>query len=311
MNEVAKQPIYIPKSIGQVLGRTKRLLRANVKLLVGISVLPPALIFSALGFFLPQIDAMLKPSASVWEAHSASYLISIALAVNLVFAAALAPALAAASNAAISADCGNRISFWDAYSHAFARFGRYFLLLIMIGLISTVPFVTIQLAIPELTALIARISRLPGMAHIGEPILAAVASLACCLFVMLRLSLAFPSCVAEDLSAIAAIKRSNRLANGAMGKIFIVLLVVGAVTYAAFVIGLFAMFLLFAVFVLTGSLFHFHLVPASGIPMLYGRAMFIVMAFGEALVTAGNSTALAVIYNDQSLRKGEIEIAGE
>jgi hypothetical protein len=267
--------------------------------------------FLALGFFLPQLDALLKPSASVWEAHSARILISIALVVNLLYAAALAPAFAAASDAALSADRNNRISFRDAYSRAFARLGRYLLLLVVIGLLSTVPFAAIQLVVWELTALIAHGSRVASLAPFGESILAAATGLACCLFVLLRLSLAFPCCVAEDLSAIAAIKRSNRLANGAMGKIFIVLLVVGAVTYAAFVIGLFAMFLLFLVFVWTGSLFHLHLAPATSIPTLYGRTMLIVMAFGEALVTAGYATALAVIYNDQSMRKGELEVVGE
>ena len=270
MNDIAKQPIYISKSVGQVLGRMKQVLRANLKLLVGISVVPPALMFLALGYFLPQIEAMLKPSASVWEAHSAGNLISVGLAVNLLFAAVLAAALAAASHAALCAGRGFRISVRVAYSCAFARFGCYSLLLIVIWFISTVPFVTIQFILPELTALIAHGSRVAALAHIGDPILAAAAGLACSLFVMLRLSLAFPSCVAEDLSAIAAIKRSNRLADGAMGKIFIVLLVVSAVTYAAFVIGLFAMFLLFLVFVSTGSLFHYHLAPATSIPMLYG-----------------------------------------
>lgn len=310
MNDTARRPIYIPKSVGQILGRTQRLLRANLKPLVGISVIPPALMFLALGCFLPQIAAMLKPSAAAWEAHSAGNLISIAIAVNLLFAAVLAPALAAAYKAALFADYGNCIGLRDAYSRAFARFGRYFLLLVMIGLISTAPFVAIQLVAQELTALIARVSTIPGLARIGEQILAAAAGVACCLFVMLRLSLAFPSCVAEDLSAIAAIKRSNRLANGATGKIFIVLLVVSAATYACFVIGLLTMFLLFFLFVLAGPLSHFHLAAATSIQMLYAREMFIVMAFGEALATAGYTTALAVIYNDQTMRSGEPGVVG-
>jgi hypothetical protein len=39
---------YSPKSIGPILDRTLRLLRANLKLLIGTSALPPAVFLLAL-----------------------------------------------------------------------------------------------------------------------------------------------------------------------------------------------------------------------------------------------------------------------
>src|ERR1035437_10255024 len=55
--------------------------------------------------------------------------------------------------------------------------------------------------------------------------------------IAMRLSLAFPAALAEGLTAVAALRRSGQLTKGAKGRIFLVLLVVYALGYAAEMVG--------------------------------------------------------------------------
>jgi len=120
----------------------------------------------------------------------------------------------------------------------------------------------------------------------------------------LRTSLAFPACVHENLTAGQAIRRSGVLTNGAKGRIFLALLVIYAISYAAILILYAVGFFIVAIAMAVGAGNMQHLSPvAIGLLAILGLAILIGFLLWTALLMAAYSTAYAVFYRDQRLRK--------
>jgi len=192
---------------------------------------------------------------------------------------------------------------------AWSRFGRYLWLLILSIILLGVPIAVIAALI---AAGVLGLQHATG-ARVGLtgafflfPLLALLylGILVCCVLVILRLAVAYPACVEEGLTAWAAIRRSAALTRDAKGRIFLVMLVVYAVTYA---VNLVCIALLVAVSAL-GAM------AAMAVHVTVGSPAFIILVglgiFGYLLVIvaatmlsyAGMTTAVAVIYHDQRLR---------
>lgn len=308
MSAVPGDLAYGPKSWGQILDRTLRLLRANLKLFVGISVVPPVIFFLVflipLGAFLPHLSRMPKTLSPAQQSQVFMIIFPIIAAGVLVHWATLAPSWAAASLAALRADLGTRTTFREAYAQAFEKFGRYLLLLFLIGLVTVGPIFVIQLIVVGTGALLRHASAPARFAAVGTVLLAFAVIFVYFILAMLRLSLAFPACVAENLTDVAAIKRSNTLARGAMVRIFLTLLIVYAIVYVVYLVALLALMFLVGIIVFIGSLSGFHelfAVKAVAIGFL-ALVLLAIMTLVMALNAAGYGTALAVLYNDQRIR---------
>jgi hypothetical protein len=125
------------------------------------------------------------------------------------------------------------------------------------------------------------------------------------MLMMLRLALAFPVSVAEGLPAVASLKRSNILTQGAKGRMFIALLVIYAACYAFILIVIVLLSLLSFLGSLAGLVLHIQLFSALGFMAIGFLGFFALLGFllYMALYMAGFTTALVVIYHDQRLRK--------
>jgi membrane-anchored glycerophosphoryl diester phosphodiesterase (GDPDase) len=122
--------------------------------------------------------------------------------------------------------------------------------------------------------------------------------------VALRLSLAFPASIAEGLPAWAAIRRSNRLTQGAKLRIFLVLLVIYALAYAAEMVGGIVLLVVFGIGALAAAALHVALASAAGV-ILCGLGAICALGFfflWIALIWSAFSTSFAVLYHDQRLR---------
>jgi membrane-anchored glycerophosphoryl diester phosphodiesterase (GDPDase) len=123
--------------------------------------------------------------------------------------------------------------------------------------------------------------------------------------IMLRFAVAYPACIEEDLTAWKALQRSASLTSGAKGRIFLVLLVVYAVVYALEIVCILVLVALAAVvaFVAMGA----HVTVGSlAFVILVGLGVFayaLVIGVCILLSYAAFTTALAVLYHDQRLRK--------
>jgi uncharacterized membrane protein len=234
MSDALQYPVHGPKTLGQILDRVYRLLRANLKPLIGISAAPPVVFYfstvlAVSAIMLPLFSRIPKIPDSAQNVQIGVAFISFSLVILLLYVAVLAPGLAALSTAAVQADLGSSMSFREAYRRAFQKYWRYALLLVLVFLIAMGPMITIELTAVGVALAIGHGSSTINPAFFPLIPVGFLLLLACVIFsilALLRLSLAFSACVTENLSAMDAIRRSNRLVRGAMGRTFVVVLVI-------------------------------------------------------------------------------------
>lgn len=109
----------------------------------------------------------------------------------------------------------------------------------------------------------------------------------------------------EGLPAWASLKRSALLTKGAKGRIFLVLLVVYALTYAVSLVCTFAFFAVGALAALVAVLAHVTQGSPAFVPLICLAVLgfLLVMIISCMFSYAAFTTALAVLYHDQRLRK--------
>jgi hypothetical protein len=312
MNDAPPYPVYIPKTFGQILDRVYRLMRANLKLFVGIAVLPHAVFFAVFvvlgaAVLWPFLQALPKSPSPEQVVQLVTILAPLAVLLMLLYLLAFAMYLAAASFAGVQADCGLKSTLRESYAVAWNHAGRYALLLLLIYLICFFPALLIELVTFVGIGLAALQKAQPNpMMIVLAPFLTMLQMVAMVagMIVGLRFVLAFPASVIENLTAWQAIKRSNVLTRGAKGRTFLVLLVIYAATYAAILVLMAGCALLGVVGVLLFSGMHLHASsPMTWVLAGLGGLVFLAaMVIFTAASWAAYVTAFAVVYNDQRLR---------
>ena len=301
-----------PMTFSQLLDRIYRLLRANLRLLVGIASVPTGAFFALYGV-MAAILLMVGPQRLATMAPDAvlRFAIPAALIACVPVGAVFALYLAAACHAATRADAGVRATLGESYAAAWKHAGRYLLLLLLMYLVAFLPLLLLELAVFGGTGLFAfgKAQISPGLfALIPVAFLLYLAAYVYGVVMAMRLSLAFPASVVEGLTARAALKRSGQLTQGAKGRIFLVLLVVYACTYvlflALFAVGALCCGIVWLVVMLT------HLLLPLAVSLIgagvLGVGMVCVLFLMMALSWAALTTALAVLYHEQRRRKDGI-----
>lgn len=299
----------IPLTFGQILDRIYRLTRSNLKLFVGIAAVPAGaclLVFALFSAAVIVPVVMQMPEHPDPGALLRVILPSIFI-VMLLNMAVFALYLAASIHAASQANQGLKITCSAAYGFAWKRGGHYLWLLFLAYLIAFLPMLVIELVMIVPIALSTINKTEPSGAFFLMIPLGALLFFAAFVYgviVALRLSLAFPASVAEGLTAWAAIRRSGQLTKGAMGRIFLVLLVIYALGYAAEMVVAMVLMMAFGLGALAVALLHIQLASVAGvIGAGLGAACFLGFVFlWIALFWAAFSTAFAVLYQDQRLR---------
>jgi len=320
MNQPAYPAHFLPPppgalTIGQVLDRTYMLIRTNLRLLAGLAVVPSAAFFLIFGvvlavFFVPilsQLPHQPDPE-NLARLFNPGAFIPLIIIITVVNGAVFSLYLAAASHAVTQADCGVKVTIRESYTVAWNRAGEYLLLLLLLYACTFLPALLIELL------MFSGIGNAVSNQAAANPALIALIPLGMLLYfaafvfailVALRLSLAFPVCVVEQLPAWPALKRSSQLTKGAKGRIFLILLVIYAFSY------LFTL-VLFAILGALGGLgcllalaLGIHLASPLGYAALtlFGICALLGLLLYMALSWAGYTTALAVLYRDQRLRK--------
>jgi hypothetical protein len=306
-----------PMTFGQILDRIFRLMRVHWRLFLGIALVPTLALIGVIGVPMgcmylavsPQIVAKpgVPPHIPVY-AFSIFFLVCypLTLAIFVLY-------MAAGSYAATQANLGVEVTFKQSYGVAWRQFGRFLWLGVLVALYVLVPTLVVAALIGGGALLIGHGAQ-RGMGTgalvllIPAAVLAYIGLLIYCVMIMLRFAVAFPACVAEDLSAGAALRRSAGLTCGGRGRIFLVLLVVYAATYAVNIAGVTAMFFLGAV----GGFVAVSAHVTAGSPAFYiliGLAialyLFVMLIYASFTYAAMNA-AIAVLYHDQRLRKDGI-----
>lgn len=303
-----------PMTFSEILDRTLHLVRRNLLLLLGIAAVPCGAflaIYAVLMGALALSGAFARPAAATDPALVFKFVIPAVLLICIPALAVFALYLAAACYAAAQADAGIKVTIRGAYSLAWRRARRHIGLLFLIYLRAFLPAIAIilpMLALPGLPILHAANPAVFFLMPLG--MLLYFAAYVYGIIVVLRLSLAFPACVVEDIGARKAMERSSLLTKGAKGRIFLILLVIHLICYVFLIAFYLVAMILFAVGVFLAAALHSHLAaPWTYLgAALSGICIVIVLFLWIALTWAGLTTSLALLYNDQRVRKEGYDI---
>ena len=305
------QPVMpYPMTFGQTLDRIYRLMRSQLKLFLAVASVPAVAMVAIMALFfaiafipiLAQLPKQPDPTLMIrLMIPSMLLILPLSLAVFALY-------LAASIHAAMQANLGLAITFREAYAVAWKRIGRYLWLTILIYIIAFLPALLLELLIFGATGMLPASSGEPNPAlFLLIPLIALlfIGAIVYGVIIAMRLSLAFPAALAEDLPAVAALRRSGQLTQGAKGRIFLVLLVIYALGYAAEMVG----FMVLAAVIGVGAL----IMAACGVQMpsvagiiglvLAGLLLIAFLYLLTALLWSAFSTSFAVLYHDQRLRK--------
>jgi hypothetical protein len=313
-----------PLSVGQALERIFRLGKAKLRLFVGIASVPVGvtavcylLILAAIlcAIHLLQIP---DPAKSLPLTIFAICMMVLGSVPVMLAFALYEPA---ASYAALQADLGIEVTLRDAYGLAWSNAGRYCWLITLRYLAAATPilvFITLYLGLAGLAFVGARgggiSAHASGFVLVPLMILGYGGSLVYAIVIMMRLSLAYPACIVEDLTARDALRRSSRLTHGAKGRMFLVALVIYAISYALIMVCEFGFLVLMVVAAFPVK--SMHLQPASSYLWTGFLSLFFVcfLVLLTTCTSSAYSTAFAVFYHDRRLCEGSlgapVDIAG-
>lgn len=302
----------VPMTFGQMLDRIFRILRGHVWLFTGIGAIPFGIVFglyAVIGAVLFLTGAFPHPPAQPDTATILWIVLPVFLIIVPVSILLYGLYYGASAYAALRADQGFKVTVSESFSHAWSKAGRYVWLMFLRGLIVGIPIFVCAFAVfggvawlgllrgePPNPAALFLLIPLVVLFYIGAFVYA--------ILVSLRLSLAFPVCVQEGLTASQSLKRSGVLTTGAKGRIFLMLVVIYAIGYACamvfYAVGLF----IFAIGALANG---GHLSTPSpwiiGLAVALGRVVFTVALLWSVLLMAAYSIAFVVFYRDQRLRQ--------
>lgn len=310
-----------PMTFGHILDRVLQLMRANWKLFVTIALVPAVGLIAYFGIIFAALFPVLKPvmlhqtpsfsvMSVVWI--FAAYAVGVALLVMIY--ALYEPA---GVYAALEANSGRPVTFRAAWATSWSRAGRYVWLSILRAVIVMLPILVFGALIVGTMGL--SMARGPGgmdpsLMVVVFPLfmLLYLAWMVYTVLIMLRLVLAIPASVTEDLSAWRSLRRSNQLTHGAKGRIFLLGLLIYAIAYAVFLVVEVVIFFLAAMIALAGMLLHLAMVPWGYVGIGAGALVFACAYFvWIAAAASAYCTLFAVVYHDQRRRLDGVAAAAQ
>jgi uncharacterized membrane protein len=298
-----------PLTLGEILDRTAQLYRSNFLLFAGIFSFYAgvALVFNLVQLGLGQLIEIRHLVHLKWLTYVTGGVELIALLL-LVGAS-----IAATSRAVAAVHLGEPITIRGAYASTLPRLGRYLWLsgitsflawwpifVLYVGLIAAFFHYRGNLATAgNHTAVAASPAQQQAVMVMGILFLVfgllGLPAFVYSIWMSLRYSLAVPACVVEDLKARPAIRRAIELSKGARWRIFVLLLLIGAIKLG--IGGITQSFLFVAIFKHHGQI-------PIGMNVLSQFISFCTTTFLGPIGAAG----LTLFYFDQRVRKEGFDI---
>lgn len=310
-------PAPVPgMTIGQILDRVVRLLRSHFRMYLGLALVPAAAALGALVVLgglavlsiLPHLHNGAKPPNLwflLWLAPPAVFLWFVVFVVYALYAAAV-------SHAVVLTNRGEAVTGAEAWAVAWKRGERYVWLMFLLALIVAGPIYLILGGIGGLFAILAVSAAhsnpaAPILLFTMGPIfmLLNLAAQVYMVLMFLRFGLSIPACMMEDLPAVEALKRSVALTRGAKGRIFVVLLVIYAASFAVIVVCELALLFVGGIGVFVATLMSASLHSPAFLFFFLPFGLVVALVVIVAVISlpyVGYSTALGVLYCDQKFR---------
>ncbi|HEY3988976.1 MAG TPA: glycerophosphoryl diester phosphodiesterase membrane domain-containing protein [Acidobacteriaceae bacterium] len=274
-----------PSSLGEILDRTAQMYRSHFLLYFGIAAVSYAgVLILGLLADVALFDSHIQAGGRL----HASLSVGVGAGIGLLAILPVALAMAAVMHAVARNYLGQTCTIREAYASVGRRWYRYILILLAMDTYALLPIVGLAIVIGAASVL------LPvGMTRvlvIGLAALMVFAGIFVACWWLLRWALSIPAALMENLTVHRALKRSTVLTKGAIGRIFLMLLLVVAVMMVIqYAIQIPMLILLW---------------KSRGIPTLSTR---ILASFGSsfsgAFVLPIYSIALTLFYYDQRIRK--------
>jgi hypothetical protein len=295
-----------PSTLSEILDRTVQLYRSRFLVFLGISVVPAGVVLALVCIVAPLFvwwgaTGAGSASAPISSVLALLFLVAVALVAVAAGMGASALALAALNHAVARAYLGETSTIRDAYKTIWRRGWRYLgLYVVQALLIWGVPFgawVGMVLLTTGANALARRLGDV-GAALLGlGAFLSFVTLVVYFIWMLLRLSLAFPTCVVEQIGVVQALKRSAYLSIGSRGRIFLFYLLGAVLSWIVSAGVTIPITILLALF------------PGSGSAQ-YAQAAAVVMTIGfygsafavQSLIKPIFGIALMLFYYDQRIR---------
>ena len=302
------EPLH-PLTLSEILDRTAQLYRSRFLVFLGIATIPAGIIFvfAAGAFaFVAWMGANARHGAGIGDALVWTFLIVLLIVVVPGGVAASALGEGAMCDAASRFFLGETITIRNAYKSAWKRGWRYLGLYVLQALLIVVAPAVVMFS--AMAAMIA--NRVSGFAS-NDPsplfgglvflLIVVLGSFA--VWMLLRVCLAFPTCVVEQKTAWHALKRGTGLSNGTRSRIFLLYLL-GLVLnqILAWAVTIPAMIALALIPGLQGQA-HAQTVGVIAMFLIYG-SMFVVRALTKPIY----GIALTLFYFDQRIRREGFDI---
>ncbi|MGB6746078.1 MAG: hypothetical protein WBE38_20680, partial [Terracidiphilus sp.] len=305
MNENLRPEPLRPLTLGEILDRTAQLYRGNFLCFAGVAAVPTVVILVVM---IPALAVFLIPGMAAAKhggpPGSGAVTALIAVVAAVAFVVALAAAVisqAALIRMAIGANVGQKLRIREALKSVRPQFWRYLGVLFLQGIfVGLIPGVIAGIAV-TVTFLLARLAG-GGIASnaVAGFVTFLIVAAAGVVIVMraLSYSLAMPACIAEEKPAWESLRRAKKLSKGARWRIFLMFLLVWALTMVVSMMGYIPLMVLTVVASAMGKggLAATILVAAGGIiDLLVNFAV-------QALIPPVYMTALVLFYYDQRIR---------
>jgi hypothetical protein len=298
-----------PSSLGEILDRTAQLYRSRFLVFLGISVLPMGVVV-----VLACVGGLIAAWWSAAGAHSVSsevgyvlmgiFAIAAVLLALPIYLAVTALAAAAMNHAVSLVHLGGTTTIRDAYKSVWRRgwryVGLYLLEAVFVGVIPIAGWIAMLL----IGAGAAVLAKKAGMGDLGGGMLfglmaflafAVLAGYA--IWMLLRISLAFPVCVVEQRTVWLSIKRSFHLSQGTKGRIFLLYLLVAALGWLLSMGVTLPLTILIVLIPGINNPQHAQILGVLMVLVVYGAAFAV-----QSLIKPVYGIALVLFYYDQRIR---------
>jgi len=307
-SEMAAVYAMRPLSLGELLDRTFSVYRSRFWLFAGIGAISALLQTGISALQLAPMHLMgmagafdaAKGRTTVPGTFQPNYLAGIGvgmalalIAVSLLYLLVFVVTQAATVYALSEVYLGKTTTIGESLKATIAKWYRY----LGIGIWQTGSMMWVP-AIPMIAGFILIATKISGLAILGGVLifLGIAGGLPVGLILWLRNSLAVQATVVEGLTVRPSMARSKVLTSGAKGKVFVLLLLAGALSYAASLLQMPLM--LFVMFT----------VAKGGKAVVSEIAMLLVGFVGHSLVQPVLMIGLSLLYFDQRVRKEAFDL---
>ena len=299
MNETLR-----PLTLGEILDRTAQLYRRNFLLFAGIAAAPTGVLIAAVvavGALIAAVPGVTTKGTMSPDLLAGVFVVALLLVGLPVMLAATVISQAGLTRAAVSAHLGERLTIRATLKGLWPRFWRYLWLLILQAIfVGLIPGAIATVLVAVLAYIASRAGNGAAADVVsGFLVFVVFGTLAVVVvFRALEYSMAMAACVVEGNTAWDSLNRSLKLSRGTRGRIFLMALLVWALSIALSMITYIPMLIVVATVTAVG-----HGAEYAAVATVVAEIMNLLINFAlQTLITPVYITALVLLYFDQRVR---------